>query len=465
MDEKSPRIYRIPQKDFLEAKEQHRVSPGLLGEYNRLRRWSYLPDPSKIAAHTVIHPPMLCLRVAEDCTLGCRYCFNKGNMLNAQKIKLMPKEVGEKAVRFFFSHFKEKIKEKNAEIIFFGGEPLMNFPLIEHLTKYIKGNFKGRKVHFYVVTNGTIMNEDILRWYVKNRLPLHISMDFPKAEHDRNRPFKDGSPSFEKIKENISMAARYLPPGKLFIRAVIAKGSRCALSGIYKSFDRSGIPADHFSADSEFINNLSEKSYVRANAEKVMSQRRSLKEKCRQAFIKAGTFSQVDHQHVCDMHLDTIMEGRTQWQECDVIKSNAISVNPVGEMHFCQVKANIEEFCLGNVDTGIDAVKVEKIMKKYCFEPKECSSCWARGYCPRICPLTRIDKKGREQYCRHEKQVFMDSLDFFLGLNYDQIRNILRASSFFNHRKNHKSIEVILGMYKSINNAHRHIKPVNVMPY
>jgi len=462
IDKNSPRIYKIPGKIFLKAKKDCRkIDDILINDYSNLKRWSYLPDPKKQSPYRRSPSPKLCLRVAEDCTLGCEYCFNRTNMLNAKKVKYMSREVGERAVRLFFSHFKQE----SADVIFFGGEPLMNFSLIKYLTSYIKKNIKDRKVTFHTLTNGTIMNEDILQWFLDNDLPVKITIDFPASEHNRNRPFKDGSPSFETIKNNILMIAKRVPPEKISLRGVIPKDSPCSYEAIHKSFCESGMPTNNYFADNQFISHPGEKGYVRAHAVKAMLEKRPILKKHRQELIRTGKYSGIYKQDICDMYLEVIMEGKAPLHECDVARSNAISVNPIGEIYFCDVKVNIKEFLLGDIFTGLDKEKVKRIMKKYCFESKECSSCWAQGFCSKVCPLTRVDKEGREQACLITKQTFMDSLDFFLTLNCSQIDKIIKLSAVSNKKNGHGSHKTALEIYKFLNDANQYIKPVNVAPY
>ena len=309
------------------------------------------------------------------------------------------------------------------------------------------------------------MNKDILQWFLDNNVPINITVDFPVSEHNRNRPFKDGSPSFETIKKNILMIAKRIPPEKLFLRGVIPKDSPCSYEAIHRSFCKSGMPTNNYSADNQFISQPGEKGYVRAHSVKAMQEKRQILKKDRQEFMKTGKYSGMYKQDVCDMYLDVIMEGRAPLAECDVAKSNAISVNPIGEIYFCDVKVNTEEFLLGDIFTGLDKQKVKRITKDYCFEFKECSSCWAQGFCSRVCPLTRVDKEGSAQACFITKQTFMDSLDFFLTLNYSQINKVVEFSTTLNKRNDYNSCKTALEIHKFLNDTNKYIKPVNVAPY
>ena len=76
----------------------------------------------------------LCLMIAQDCNLRCKYCFGAGGSYGEHRA-LMSEEVGKAAVDFLLESSK---KRKHCEIDFFGGEPLMNMKTIKPLTAYIR---------------------------------------------------------------------------------------------------------------------------------------------------------------------------------------------------------------------------------------------------------------------------------------------------------------------------------------
>ena len=80
----------------------------------------------------------LCLHIAHDCNLACRYCFAEEGEYHGRRA-LMSYEVGKKALDFLIANSGSR---KNLEVDFFGGEPLMNWQVVKDLVAY--GQFPGR---------------------------------------------------------------------------------------------------------------------------------------------------------------------------------------------------------------------------------------------------------------------------------------------------------------------------------
>ena len=76
----------------------------------------------------------LCLHIAHDCNLKCKYCFAEEGEYHGKR-ELMSLEVGKKAIDFLI---KASGKRKNLEVDFFGGEPLMNFDVVKGIVEYAR---------------------------------------------------------------------------------------------------------------------------------------------------------------------------------------------------------------------------------------------------------------------------------------------------------------------------------------
>ncbi|MBR6780789.1 MAG: 4Fe-4S cluster-binding domain-containing protein, partial [Clostridia bacterium] len=74
----------------------------------------------------------ICLHVAHDCNLACKYCFAGKGEYNGEKA-LMSYETGKQALDFLVANSGTR---HNLEVDFFGGEPLMNFEVVKQLTAY-----------------------------------------------------------------------------------------------------------------------------------------------------------------------------------------------------------------------------------------------------------------------------------------------------------------------------------------
>ena len=97
----------------------------------------------------------LCLHIAHDCNLACKYCFAGEGEYNGDR-SLMSIEVGKKAIDFLVANSGNRV---NLEVDFFGGEPLMNFQVVKEIVAYGRSleEKHNKKFRFTLTTNGMPM--------------------------------------------------------------------------------------------------------------------------------------------------------------------------------------------------------------------------------------------------------------------------------------------------------------------
>lgn len=145
-----------------------------------------------------------------DCNLSCFYCFE-----SAMKGKFyMSQETADLLVDFIKNSFTHDKKSFNLD--FYGGEPLLSIELIKYISKRLQDFAKDRNVDytFTLVTNGTLFTrktaEELASLGLKG---VKITLDGPKENHDRYRPFKSGKGSFDKIIKNIKETCEIIKIG------------------------------------------------------------------------------------------------------------------------------------------------------------------------------------------------------------------------------------------------------------
>ncbi|MCH5184744.1 MAG: thioether cross-link-forming SCIFF peptide maturase [Oscillospiraceae bacterium] len=139
----------------------------------------------------------LCMHITHDCNLRCKYCFADTGAFHGER-SMMSKEVGEKAVDFVI---RESGARKNIEIDYFGGEPLLNFDTVRHITEYArkKGEECGKNFRFTITTNGVLLNDEVISYINENMSNVVLSLDGRKEVNDRMRYRADGSGSYADI--------------------------------------------------------------------------------------------------------------------------------------------------------------------------------------------------------------------------------------------------------------------------
>lgn len=146
------------------------------------------------------------LHVTNDCNLRCTYCYANGGSYNQER-KLMNEKTANDFIDFFTKRF-----DIIENIVFFGGEPLMNLDIIEIICDKFKSLKLSGKLQelptFGIITNGTILNSRVLNLINKHISFITVSVDGWKDINDVNRKFPDGNGSYDKISDFIKTVQR-----------------------------------------------------------------------------------------------------------------------------------------------------------------------------------------------------------------------------------------------------------------
>lgn len=207
---------RYPEAELREA----------LGELHELiaAQALFAPDldvPPTFAAAGLVKS--MCLMVAHDCNLRCRYCFGDTGEYGGDR-QLMSREVGEAAIDYIIAHSGARI---HCEVDFFGGEPLVNMPVVEHITAYVRQREKetGKRFKLTLTTNGLLLDEKKQRFLDDHNISLVLSLDGRREVHDRMRGDWRGQGTYDRVLPN-------------FQRTVAARGGQnYYLRGTYTKYD------------------------------------------------------------------------------------------------------------------------------------------------------------------------------------------------------------------------------------
>ncbi|MGX9755669.1 thioether cross-link-forming SCIFF peptide maturase [Clostridioides difficile] len=154
---------------------------------------TYQYHPSFVHREPVVKA--LCLNVAHDCNLKCKYCFAAQGDFGGEK-ELMSFEVGKAAIDYLIANSGSR---KNLEIDFFGGEPLMNFEVVKQLVEYGKSIEKdyNKNIRFTITTNGVLLNDEIIDYINENMHNVVLSLDGRKEVNDNMRPTLNDKGSYD----------------------------------------------------------------------------------------------------------------------------------------------------------------------------------------------------------------------------------------------------------------------------
>jgi len=154
------------------------------------------------------------LVVANTCNFNCKYCFVDSMYSSKEREKtqkdpknqIMKKDDAERYIEIVIKHIK-KNGENSLFIQFFGGEPLINWPLIKYvLDKFSNGKKHGIIIQYSIVTNGSLITEKIAKYFKKYDVNCIVSID---SLHEKERVLANGKNSISVITDNIKILNKY----------------------------------------------------------------------------------------------------------------------------------------------------------------------------------------------------------------------------------------------------------------
>ena len=149
-------------------------------------------------------PLQLTLCLTHDCTLRCRYCYAGRKYAHA-----MCRETAEAGMD---TGLAEAVRTgRGVDLSFFGGEPLMEWELLQHCHDYLKqrGSEQGVRLRFGVTTNGTLLNRERLEWLAERDFLVGLSLDGSPAMHDLNRCYADGRGSHAEVAAALELVQQF----------------------------------------------------------------------------------------------------------------------------------------------------------------------------------------------------------------------------------------------------------------
>ena len=163
------------------------------------------PRPANQPSVAIANYPIstLVLNVNTGCNLSCTYCY-KEDLTTPERGRRMAFATAAKSFELLL---REAAERARVNLVFFGGEPLSNMPLIRAMIDYAEGRGaeEGKTVDFSLTTNATLLTEELVDYFSAHRVGITVSMDGPKALHDRNRRTVGGKGTYDVVAKKARM--------------------------------------------------------------------------------------------------------------------------------------------------------------------------------------------------------------------------------------------------------------------
>ncbi len=318
----------------------------------------------------------LCLHIAHDCNLACRYCFAEEGEYHGHRA-LMSYEVGKKALDFLIAHSGSR---RNLEVDFFGGEPLLNWQVVKDLVAYGRRQEKihNKNFRFTLTTNGVLLNDEVQEFVNREMANVVLSIDGRKEVHDHMRPFRNGKGSYDLVLPRFRKLADSRNQEKYYVRGTFTRYNRDFSRDVLHLADLGfrqisvepvvGTEEEEYALRPEDLPEIFAE-YDRLAAEMVR---------------RYGTDEDFTFFHfMLDLTGGPCVAKRLSGCGSG---TEYLAVTPWGDLYPCHQFVGEEKYRMGNVDEGIIRTDLrEKFRNCNVYSKEKCRNCFARFYCSGGC--------------------------------------------------------------------------------
>ncbi|QXM05933.1 thioether cross-link-forming SCIFF peptide maturase [Crassaminicella indica] len=365
---------------------------------------TYKNHPSFLNRKPVVKA--LCLHVAHDCNIRCKYCFASQGDFKGQRT-LMSEEVGKKALDFLIENSGNR---RNLEVDFFGGEPLMNFEVVKKLVEYGRKREKeaGKRFRFTITTNGVLLNDENMKYINENMDNVVLSIDGRKEVNDNMRYGVNGKGTYDIIVPKFLKMAKMRNGKDYFVRGTFTREnldfSKDVLHLADLGFTSTSI--EPVVTDEKYDYALREEDLDKIFEQYEILAKEYVKRK------KEGNGFSFFH-FMLDLSQGPCVIKRLSG--CGA-GSEYLAITPEGDIYPCHQFVGDEDFCMGNVLEGKLNTSFQVDFKDaHVYNKEKCNDCWAKFYCSGGCHANAYNfnkdiYKPYELGCEMEKKRIECSL-------------------------------------------------------
>jgi uncharacterized protein len=322
------------------------------------------------------------LLVTEGCNLGCVYCLNgKGTYLRSGPSAMTP----ELAIQNVTACLEEIVAGGTVEVAFFGGEPLLQWPLIKEIIKRceeeLRPRYGDKKIAYHLTSNLTLCPPDLVEVVGRHKITVMCDVDGPPEIHDRCRPYLHGGPSHARTAETI----RWLTEAgnAVSLRAtIISINQDCLLDvSAHHKFLGAGnsamVPACPINSDRDFM-----ADELLADPDKVIA-----------GSLEVFRSRLWDRQSLFpfNQYISKIRPGTRQVVACAAPAGTTPVVRVNGDVYLCIYLVGQEKYRYGTASQPWDRRLLSDTMTTLHVDNLEqCRECPWRYACGGGCPLLRL---------------------------------------------------------------------------
>lgn len=398
----------------------------IAAEVAELKKWKILiqsdEEDDKVLRFVKSHMPKPAINIcyfilSEQCNLACKYCFLGNNDKKKRhnfSLEKMTTETADKAIEFFIRQMKASgldTEDNQAAIIFYGGEPMVNYSVLKYVAEkinYLRSAEKCLKnAELSMVTNGLLLNEERILELRDLGVSIAISIDGVTEKANAMRVDVAGNPVFKRILDvldkckaldvnvslSVTLSEETIKDTQNVLKLIDDYGIKSLGFNIMMSSDTFVLPRSYNELAAQFIID----EFIELRERGIYEDRMMRKLK---AFTKASVY----------------------FSDCGATGGGQIVVSPNGQVGICHGCLFDKKYFVSNInDDNFVAINDPTFVEWSRLTPlnnEECYSCPALGICGGGCPINAMYlKPGNtihsidERFCVHSKKT----LEFFIN--------------------------------------------------
>lgn len=347
------------------------------------------------------------LMVSNSCNMRCVYCFNDGGTIPEDADKVMTFDVAKKAIDYLAAN-----SGKNVGCDFFGGEPLINFELIKQIVNYCKTLDKTWQ--FSLITNGTILNDEILKMFVDNN--FHVVVSYDSILQNIQRPSSTGKDNKSLIRENIKKLVKALPRSEISIRCILTHQMCKHIEEVIEEATELGVrvlfgPVTLNEGHALNLTNEDYELYLKIVKETI---NKNFNDNKYDLVTGITSLSNIVLQ---------LLTGRKKYYSCG-IGTDQIGISSTGFIYPCHRFIGWKGFEIGDIYNGMDKNWYQKFAMRFVDNLEPCKTCWAKYLCGGGCAHEAFTYNG-DLFKPYSKrcELTKKEIEIALSLYADALKN------------------------------------------
>lgn len=313
----------------------------------------------------------LCLHLAHDCNLRCRYCFAGAGYYGGKR-GLMSFDVAKKAVDFLLAASQGR---KHCEIDFFGGEPLLNFQVLKDTVDYARqqGEALGKVLKFTVTSNALLITSEVREYLNRENVSIVLSLDGREEVHDRMRKTLGGGGSWQQVLQNCKTLVSGRGGENYYLRGTYTRHNPDFTNDVQAMIDQG---FERISLEPAVLSPETDEALQHDDLPLLFAEYEQLAAMLWEREVKG---KKVHFFHF-ELDLDQGPCAKKRAMGCGA-GAAYLAVTPEGKLYPCHQFVGEEAFCVGDVNSEVNRQVLERFAAVDHADKEACRLCFARFFC------------------------------------------------------------------------------------